>query len=79
MTTLEHEAEKHEDTHVELAKVDHSASDGLVKSRFDELSIPRTVWVFRRAVFYSLCVYTGYMMEGFEVRSTWPPTAFFNY
>ncbi|RSH83089.1 uncharacterized protein EHS24_006746 [Apiotrichum porosum] len=67
MTTLEHEAEKHEATHVELAKVDHSASDGLVKSRFDELSIPRTVWVFRRAVFYSLCVYTGYMMEGFEL------------
>lgn len=41
---------------------------GLVKSRFDELSIPRTLWVFRRVVLVSLAVYTGYVCEGFEVR-----------
>lgn len=42
-------------------------SYGLVKSRYDELSIPRTLWVFRRAVLVSLAVYTGYVCEGFEV------------
>ena len=40
----------------------------LRKSRLDELSIPRTLWVFRRAVFYTFCVYTGFLCEGFEVR-----------
>ena len=40
---------------------------GLVKSRFDDMSVTKTVWVFRRAVFFTLCVYTGYMCEGFEV------------
>ncbi|KAL7893150.1 general substrate transporter [Trichoderma sp. SZMC 28014] len=40
---------------------------GLVKSRFDELSIPRTLWVFRRVVLVSLAVYTGYVCEGFEL------------
>ncbi|PTB41803.1 hypothetical protein M441DRAFT_192948 [Trichoderma asperellum CBS 433.97] len=40
---------------------------GLVKSRFDELSIPRTLWVFRRVVLVSLSVYTGYVCEGFEL------------
>lgn len=43
---------------------------GLVKSRFDELSIPRTLWVFRRVVLVSLAVYTGYVCEGFEVSKT---------
>jgi hypothetical protein len=41
--------------------------NGLLKSRFDQLSIPRTLWVFRRAVLVTLAVYTGYMCEGFEV------------
>ncbi|KAL7919433.1 general substrate transporter [Trichoderma austrokoningii] len=40
---------------------------GLVKSRFDELSIPRTLWVFRRVVLVSLAVYTGYVCEAFEL------------
>ncbi|UKZ94729.1 uncharacterized protein TrAFT101_009582 [Trichoderma asperellum] len=40
---------------------------GLVKSRFDELSIPRTLWVFRRVVLVSLSVYIGYVCEGFEL------------
>lgn len=39
----------------------------LVKSRYDELSIPRTLWVFRRIILVSLAVYTGYVCEGFEV------------
>lgn len=42
---------------------------GLLKSRFDELSIPRTLWVFKRVVLVSLAVYTGYVCEGFEVSS----------
>jgi hypothetical protein len=32
---------------------------GLRKSRFDDLSIPRTIWVFRRTVLIVLSVYTG--------------------
>jgi SP family general alpha glucoside:H+ symporter-like MFS transporter len=42
---------------------------GLVKSRFDELSILETVWVFKRVVLVSLAVYTGYVCEGFEVSA----------
>lgn len=41
----------------------------LRKSRLDELSIPRTLWVFRRAVFFTFCVYTGFLCEGFEVSA----------
>jgi hypothetical protein len=37
------------------------------KSRFDDLSIPRTLWIFRRTVLVCLAVYTGYVCEGFEV------------
>lgn len=67
--------EKPELEHVESVKPDVPANGGtfgydeagLVKSRFDDLSVPRTAWVFKRAVFYALCVYTGYMCEGFEV------------
>lgn len=44
------------------------ASNTLLKSRFDELSIPRTLWVFRRAALCCVAVYTGYLCEGFEVR-----------
>ena len=47
------------DTHVQLRK-----------SRLDDLSIPRTLWVFRRAVFFTFCVYTGFLCEGFEVCRT---------
>lgn len=50
-----------------VAKVDGYDSYGLVKSRFDELSILRTLWVFKRVILVSLAVYTGYVCEGFEV------------
>ena len=43
------------------------SSEGLVKSRYDELSIPQTLWVFKRIILVSLAVYTGYVCEGFEV------------
>ena len=51
--------------------LDHSKIDsyGLVKSRYDELSIPRTLWVFKRVVLVSLAVYTGYVCEGFELNA----------
>jgi len=52
---------------VGVTEVDGYESYGLVKSRFDELSIPRTVWVFKRVVLVILAVYTGYVCEGFEV------------
>jgi SP family general alpha glucoside:H+ symporter-like MFS transporter len=59
--------------HVEKLGLDGEAAavtytgQGLLKSRFDEMSIPRTIWVFRRSVLVVLAVYTGYMCEGFEV------------
>ncbi|KAH8724376.1 general substrate transporter [Phaeosphaeriaceae sp. PMI808] len=48
-------------------EIDGYESYGLVKSRFDELSIPRTAWVFRRVVLVAASVYTGYVCEGFEL------------
>jgi MFS transporter, SP family, general alpha glucoside:H+ symporter len=67
-------SEKHEEMRIEGArtdlddvKVDGYDSYGLVKSRYDELSIPRTLWVFKRVVLVSLAVYTGYVCEGFEL------------
>ena len=39
----------------------------LLKSRWDALSIPRSLWTFRRVALINLAVYTGYMCEGFEV------------
>src|ERR1700709_2276910 len=50
-------------------KVDGYDSYGLVKSTFDELSIPQTLWTFKRVILISLAVYTGYVCEGFEVSS----------
>lgn len=50
-------------------KLDVNDTYGLSKSRFDELSLPRTLWVFKRSVLVSLAVYTGYVCEGFEVSS----------
>ncbi|KAK5053225.1 hypothetical protein LTR84_002199 [Exophiala bonariae] len=72
MTTL---VEKAEALHLDgigadlvgVAEVDGYESYGLVKSRFDELSIPRTVWVFKRVLLVTLAVYTGYVCEGFEL------------
>ncbi|KAK8147894.1 hypothetical protein G3M48_000772 [Beauveria asiatica] len=40
---------------------------GLVKSRFDQLSLLQTVWVFKRVILVTLAVYTGYVCEGFEL------------
>ena len=49
------------------AKGEVYESYGLVKSRFDELSLPRTVWLFKWVVLVVLSVYTGYLCEGIEV------------
>ena len=54
----------------DVGKGEGYVSYGLVKSRYDELSIPQTLWVFRRAVLVTLAVYTGYVCEGFEVSLT---------
>lgn len=46
-------------------------SDGqgyeLLKSKYDELSVGRTLWIFKRVALISIAVYTGYVCEGFEV------------
>jgi len=67
-------SEKPDEAHIEETrpddidlKVGGYDTDGLVKSRFDELSIFRTLWVFKRVILVSLAVYTGYICEGFEV------------
>lgn len=41
--------------------------DGLVKSRFDQLSITQALWVFRRSLLICFCVFTGRMLEYFEI------------
>lgn len=41
--------------------------DGLVKSRFDHLTIMQALWVFRRSLFVCFCVFTGRMLEYFEI------------
>jgi hypothetical protein len=48
-------------------------TNGLLKSTFDELSILRTLWVFKRIILVSLAVYTGYICEGFEVSKDFFP------
>lgn len=55
-----------------ISKVNDYNPDELVKSKFDALSIGRTVWVFRRVILVALAVYTGYVCEGFEVSKA-PP------
>ncbi|KAN0102857.1 MFS general substrate transporter [Hyaloscypha variabilis] len=66
-TTNTSEKPQFEGTHIDDVKIDSYDSYGLVKSRYDELSIPRTLWVFKRVVLVSLAVYTGYVCEGFEL------------
>ncbi|GFZ52130.1 hypothetical protein JCM24511_09903 [Saitozyma sp. JCM 24511] len=39
--------------------------DGLVKSRFDDLSLGKACWTFRKALFYCFVAYTSSVMEGF--------------
>ncbi|KXS93737.1 hypothetical protein AC578_994 [Pseudocercospora eumusae] len=51
------------------ATEDKIDSYGLLKSRYDELSILRTLWVFKRVIIVSLAVYTGYLCEGFELNA----------
>ena len=53
--TDQHDEKANEIDHKELAEVDY----GLRKSRFDDLSIPRTLWIFRKTVLVVLSVYTG--------------------
>jgi len=50
-----HDEKTNDIDHKEVAEVDY----GLRKSRFDDLSIPRTLWVFRKTVLVVLSVYTG--------------------
>jgi MFS transporter, SP family, general alpha glucoside:H+ symporter len=70
MTTVEEKAEVSQFEGDAVTEIDGYESYGLVKSRFDELSIPRTLWVFKRVVLVTLAVYTGYVCEGFEVSET---------
>jgi hypothetical protein len=76
-TTLEIESKPAEAIHAEDEKGTLEPHVHLRKSRLDELSIPRTLWVFRRAVFFTLCVYTGFLCEGFEVSSLDIHTSYF--
>ena len=41
----------------------------LLKSRFDELSIVQTVWVFRRVAIFAFMIYTLNMLDGWQVGS----------
>lgn len=52
------------------AKVDGYVSYGLAKSRFDNLTIPQTIWTFKRVIIIIISVYTGYICEGFELNSS---------
>lgn len=72
---ITNQSEKTTEAHLEgiqteiddVTKADAYDSYGLVKSRYDELSIIRTLWVFKRVVIVCLAVYTGYVCEGFEL------------
>jgi hypothetical protein len=57
-------AEKGSVTEVHVAALD---GDGLVKSRFDTLSIGQALWVFRRSLAVCFAVFTGRMLEYFEI------------
>lgn len=48
-------------------------TDGHRKSRYDDLSITRSLWIFKRVIIVSLAVYTGYVCEGFEVSEKLTP------
>lgn len=71
--TVEHVSGLDEDG-FNITKVDGYQGYGHVKSRFDELSIPQTLWVFKRVIIITLAVYTGYVCEGFEVSKGHYPT-----
>ncbi|KAL1891069.1 hypothetical protein Sste5346_007894 [Sporothrix stenoceras] len=42
----------------------------LLKSKYSELSVAHTLWVFKRVALLSIAVYTGYVCEGFELSSS---------
>lgn len=72
-TTIEHVEYAHDGemgdekasiTEVHVAALD---GDGLVKSRFDQLTIMEALWVFRRSLVVCFCVFTGRMLEYFEI------------
>ncbi|GMK54163.1 hypothetical protein CspeluHIS016_0107490 [Cutaneotrichosporon spelunceum] len=52
-----------------LAEVTVAAleGEGLVKSRFDQLPIREALWLFRRSLLVCFFVYTGRMLEFFEI------------
>lgn len=58
-------AEAHHEEHLEEKIIEPEQ----LKSRFDELPITKTLWIFRRSAFYVFLVYMGYLCEGFEVRT----------
>lgn len=47
-----------------------SGSEPLLKSRFDNLSVGQALWVFRRALFFCFCIFTGRMLEYFTMIVT---------
>jgi hypothetical protein len=53
-----------DDVEVTIAALD---GEGLVKSRFDQLSIREALWVFRRSLLICFFVFTGRMLEYFEI------------
>lgn len=54
--------------HIEVSPdVGMTDYNGLYKSKYDQLSLPKTLWVFKRVILVTLAVYTGYVCEGFEL------------
>ncbi|BEI81737.1 hypothetical protein CcaverHIS002_0208970 [Cutaneotrichosporon cavernicola] len=66
---LEHAPSDRESEKGSLAEVTVAALDGegLVKSRFDQLTIREALWVFRRSLVVCFFVFTGRMLEFFEI------------
>lgn len=50
-----------------VAPASELESEGLVKSRFDELTVWQALKTFRRSLIFTFIVYTGYIVDGFEV------------
>lgn len=64
--------EKQDVSHVEIHEADDKIDPaqlggGLMKSPIDDISIWKTLWIFKRVFFFVVLVYTGYVCEGFEV------------
>ncbi|CAK9784067.1 MFS general substrate transporter [Cutaneotrichosporon oleaginosum] len=73
LSTIEHLEHAPSDREVDekgsLAEVTVAAleGEGLVKSRFDQLTIREALWVFRRSLVVCFFVFTGRMLEYFEI------------